>query len=102
MSNWAAGNKALCVTPFLGRFAYDGTPAPGPFPKVGTIYLVDEVLPCSDGKAGLRLAGIEYEHPLSSHCSSRFRKLVPLSERNAQQEEGLLPHRGFWESRPDL
>jgi hypothetical protein len=70
-----------------------------PVPTKGTVYLVSAVRYWTEYDV-LALAFNDF--PGDSFNSARFRKLVPACDRIAQQEEGLIPHEGFFEGRPDL
>ncbi len=78
-ADWKAGDKALCVKPFKGIGHNSGLPMPGELPKVGTIYLVVDVVQCSDGIPGLFLA--YFDNAGYPCCSSKFRKIVPACDR---------------------
>jgi len=77
-------------------------------PIRGRIYLVEayQYVSFGDGPAPrLFLVGISIEMKGVGMCGyepSRFRRIVPACDRNAQQKDELIPHEGFFEGRPDL
>ena len=49
---------------------------------------------------GLYLAGVSPDESVTgSYRAVRFRKIVPACDRATNQEEGLIPHEGFWGGR---
>jgi hypothetical protein len=55
---------------------------------------------------GVRVSGKPCFHSITGEekywRASRFRKVVTATERAAQQQEGLMPAEGFWDSRGDI
>lgn len=104
-TNWKAGDKALCVEPTIQLTGHDYRG----LPIVGTIYLVERVIPSwkegilDGGVALVFCGGITAMHIKTGvevgFRASRFRKIVPACDRATNQEEGLIPHEGFWEGR---
>lgn len=96
MSNWKAGDKAVCVSRFeiLPDDVSEG-------PKVGVTYLVSGVS-MGHGLLGLHIAGISSGDNPFGWWAERFRKVIPACDRISQEQEGLIPHEGFFEGRPDL
>lgn len=105
MSNWKAGDKALCVDDSPGQAT--GRVGVRALTK-GTIYLVTHVFTSTTtGNPLLNLAGIDQgvtprQKKRIGFRASRFRKIVPACDRISQEQEGLIPHEGFFEGRPDL
>jgi len=94
MSNWRAGDKAVCV---------DDSPSinTGIRPlKNGTTYLVERVV-CNTPPSGFALALAGIPHTYVGWTHTRFRKVVTATERAAQEQEGLVPHEGFWQGREE-
>lgn len=80
-------------------FCANGAPIPQ------TVYLVSAVHMDCHGKVGLIIAdkpARDWTMGVVGWDHAYFRKLVSASDRIAQQEEGLIPHQGFWDARPDL
>lgn len=104
-TNWKAGDKALCVEKFLGVGMSSQRPdhnkSPNGLPVVGTIYLVVGTTHFTE--LGLQLAGLPVFNAKTGRPSGwvayKFRKIVPACDRATNQEEGLVPHEGFWEGR---
>jgi hypothetical protein len=106
MSNWKSGDRALAIG-YEGNDKSTAGLSPNGEPKNGTIYLVNSITDYWNGKhIGLTInqfpaicpkTGIEIGW--NQRC---FRKIVPACDRISQQEEGLIPHEGFFEGRPDL
>ncbi len=101
MSNWKAGDKGV----FLGHNGAPNFYVPHAHYQDlvrGTVYLVSGVY--NDALTGELLLSLAPDIPYN-HCgwhARNFRKLVTASERISQEQEGLIPHEGFWELRPDL
>jgi len=97
-TNWKAGEKALCVKPFLGIGKEYGEPMEGDNPKVGIVYLVTGYNQIN----GLYLAGLtaSIKDPEVGFNEHKFRKIVPACDRNEREQTQLMPHEGFWQNRP--
>lgn len=110
MSNWKAGDKALCISgskpgaisPFI---------QPNGGMKVGTVYLVEstDILErprAGAGEQGLLIAGFplwsENRGRYEGRRCSRFRKIVPACDRNEREQTELHPHAGFWQGSINL
>jgi len=96
MSNWKAGDRAVCVSdgwdePFIPNF---------PCPKKGVTYLVTATR-YSD-TLYLCFEQFRDEEGMHGWNAVEFRKIVPACDRISQEQEGLIPHEGFFEGRPDL
>lgn len=108
-TNWKAGDRAFCVDDSRGKLRSGATTPLSDYPqgplKKGTIYLVEGVR-VKDGNTGLFLAGkncltfiTREPKPFFAH---RFRKVVPMCDRNEREQTELRPHEGFWQKRGDL
>jgi hypothetical protein len=89
MSNWKAGDKAICVDM---RTAFGPTEQPNGRPVEGTLYLVAGITSVPNGlnaKVGLRLHGLPqlYDGIEIGWAESRFRKIVPACDRVAMEQE---------------
>jgi len=90
MSNWKAGDKALCVDASPNPTSVEHDPI-----SVGSIYLVTDVHEFL-GFIGLSLAGLDPGYGLIGkrvgYKASRFRKIVPACDRVAiEQEQEATP-----------
>lgn len=92
MSDWKAGDKALCIEsmPGIHRCLYDN---PNGLPQKGTIYLVVDINIDDNGNVGLLLAG----HPVFTmdgrevgYGHQAFRKVVPRSERKEERKCAVI------------
>jgi len=85
MSDWKAGDKALCVNDD-GLFR---EPFNGDIVVKGITYLVEGVDPFPHQDAGLFISGVEayWHNTRTSFTASRFRKVVSRSERQTQYKE---------------
>jgi len=85
MSNWRAGDKALCVADFEGRGKTTGRKilahnAPDGLPVKGTIYLLEGTTPCG----GLMISGVRAWTNSGNRAgwvAYKFRKVVSRGER---------------------
>lgn len=77
-ADWKAGDRALCVEAFVGRWTLTNEKYAGPLPRVGTIYLVIDVGPVIEGSVGLLLADLPDD---GFWRATKFRKLVPACDR---------------------
>lgn len=100
MSDWKAGDRAVCVEKFNGRDMVSKRPLAGDYPIMGVIYLVTATRPGNiTGIAGLFLAGMYAFNPRSgnecAYCARRFRKVVPACDRKEiALEANALPDTG--------
>lgn len=99
-ADWKAGDKAICV---------DGSPPAWPAlgdvaPKLGTIYLVREVVEAVSPslEAGIALRVGVGNEGVGAWCATRFRKIVPACDHATNEQTKLMPHEGFWRGRTDL
>lgn len=88
-ADWKAGDRAVCVEPF-SQMAYDHLgychPTSSDTPKVGAVYLVEEV------KMGhtnllLVLCGLMLDERCDGYRAYKFRKVVPACDRMSLSEE---------------
>lgn len=104
-TNWKAGDKALCVDDRICPTWNPEVTIDFDLIQKGKIYLVDAFrdVEFSDGRfPRLFIVGLSIKMVGVGECGfnpSRFRKIVPACDRATNQEEGLVPHEGFWEGR---
>jgi len=108
-TNWKAGDKAIYVGGGRSEGGEDYLHCAAP--KKGTIYLVSAVrYPFNNGSVvcnweGLIISGYPIVHKAIPSIDlgvpqDRFRRIVPLCDRNEREQTELRPHAGFWQNRP--